>query len=151
MNTILNTIYNELSKATSLKYIKSITLCDDISTVVDRGKFPFVSIDGGAKSYDDIDGFDDAIQRETYSITIQCATKHIEKKTAVLGKSPDFKGIWELCDDVYNVIVDYCESTENTTTDLRIGKKPAILQRTWIMSDKAFMSGAEFTLELYHD
>ena len=151
MQTILNTIYNELNKSSELKYVKSITLCEDITSVVDKGKFPFVNIEGDSKSYDDIEGFDDSIQRETYKIIIQCATKHTEKKSSVMGKSPDFKGIWELCEDVYNVIIDYCESTENTTSDLRIGKKPALLQRTWIMQDKSFMAGCEFTLELYHD
>jgi hypothetical protein len=151
MNTTLNTIYNVLNKASDLRYVKSINLCEDITTVIEQGKFPFVNISGDVKAYDDIEGFDDSIQRITYKIIIQCATKHAEKKTCEMGKSPDFKGIWELSDEIYNAIIDYCESTENTTTDLRIGKKPTIQQRTWIMQDKSFMSGAEFTIELYHD
>lgn len=140
-----------MQKSTHLKYIKSFNLCEDVSLLPEKGVFPFVNIDGESKGYADIDGFhQDVAERKTYKIIFQFATKHAEAQTAVLGKT-DFKGIWELQNDIYDTIKDYIAENKFNSTSISMYKKPVVFQRTWVMSDKRYMAGAELSVEVYQD
>ena len=148
MKTTLTGLYNYFQKAAGLKYVRSITVCDDMNKLIEAGKFPIINIEGTKKAYQEFEGFHpDTAEQPVFNVIIQFATKHAEYKTATMGKA-DVKGIWELSDDIYDTIRDYLESIKRTSGSLSIVKKPSIYSRTWTMADREYMAGADLTIDL---
>jgi hypothetical protein len=147
---ILNRIGEVIKTSDALAYVKSLSLCEDVDTLVEKGKFPFINLEGETISIQGIDDFDNDAERETYKITIQFACKNPVKKVCVLGTA-DCKGVWDIAHDIYTAIKNHINAVRNTGDELTLAKRPVIQQRTWVMQDAKYMAGAEMTIELSRD
>jgi len=150
MKIFTENLFKYLERSDTLKYIKIIDLCSDPGQLVDSGKFPFISLEPDSKSVSDIKDFhkDDG-NTNIYKIIISFATSHTKKKTSIMGTT-DFKGIFDIANDINTTIEAYIESVKYAE-HISIHEKPIVYQRTWQSKSSKYISGSELIIEFKQD
>lgn len=149
-NTIITAIYNAVNNSTAIMtYIKSLTMYEDIFTIEDSGKFPYINIDCEDIKIVDADNIDKRnLERHIMPVVFIFGVRNVKKSLIKKGDA-SFKSLFDIFDDLKALI--YSDPTFSKAVNSR-NYRPDFTSDVSQQQDGQFWIGrAAMIFEVYKD
>lgn len=151
IKSLINGLKTQLSDYSGLSYASdSGHVVQDPYELVKKNSFPFFNIEPIGETIDKVDSVSfREMERTTYTIIIQLATRSLKKNVAILGDN-NITGILDFIDDVWEAI-----KSDRTIGGVVNGITPGTSIGIDIIElddgERSFTAVAEMTIEFYTD